>query len=62
MGPDSLGRYIERQWTESELDAFRKDPNYFVSVNEKSRLSGKENTVQLFQILNHLDKKEPDNK
>ena len=24
--------------------------------HEKSRLSGKENTVQLFQILNHLDK------
>lgn len=31
-GPDSLGRYIPRNWTEEELDNFRKDPNYFVSI------------------------------
>ena len=31
--PDSLGRIIPREWTEQELEEFRKDPNYFVSVN-----------------------------
>lgn len=31
-GPDSLGRYIERDWTEEELEAFRQDENYFVTV------------------------------
>ena len=31
--PDSLGRVIPRAWTEQELEEFRKDPNYFVSVN-----------------------------
>jgi len=30
--PDSLGRIIPRRWTEQELDAFRLDPNYFVSI------------------------------
>ena len=33
IGPDSLGRYIPRQWTEEELEKFRNDPNYFVSIN-----------------------------
>jgi hypothetical protein len=32
VGPDSLGRYTPMPWTEEELDNFRKDPNYFVSV------------------------------
>lgn len=32
VGPDSLGRYTEIPWSEQELDEFRKDPNYFVSV------------------------------
>lgn len=31
--PDSLGRVIPRPWTEQELEKFRNDPNYFVSVN-----------------------------
>lgn len=30
--PDSLGRRIPEPWTEEELDKFRQDPNYFVSV------------------------------
>ena len=30
--PDSLGRIIPRSWTPQELDEFRKDPNYFVSI------------------------------
>ena len=33
IGPDSLGRYTEIPWTEAELEEFRKDKNYFVSVN-----------------------------
>lgn len=32
VGPDSLGRYTEIPWTEEDLDKFRKDPNYFVSL------------------------------
>lgn len=32
VGPDSFGRYTEIPWTEEELDKFRKDPNYFVSL------------------------------
>lgn len=32
VGPDSFGRYTEIPWTEEQLDEFRKDPNYFVSV------------------------------
>ena len=30
--PDSLGRRVPRTWTEEELEEFRKDPNYFVSI------------------------------
>ena len=33
IGPDDLGRYTPGSWTEEELDNFRKDPNYFVSIN-----------------------------
>jgi DNA polymerase elongation subunit (family B) len=32
VGPDSLGRYVKVPWTKEQLDEFRKDPNYFVSV------------------------------
>lgn len=32
VGPDSFGRYTPMPWTKEELDNFRKDPNYFVSV------------------------------
>lgn len=32
VGPDSLGRYTKVPWTEEELNKFRQDPNYFVSV------------------------------
>lgn len=31
-GPDSMGRYTPMKWTNEQLDEFRKDPNYFVSV------------------------------
>jgi hypothetical protein len=32
VGPDSLGRYVKAPWTKEQLDEFKKDPNYFVSV------------------------------
>lgn len=32
VGPDSLGRYTIIPWTEDELEKFRQDPNYFVTV------------------------------
>lgn len=32
IGPDSLGRYTKLPWTEKELDEFRKNPDYFVSL------------------------------
>lgn len=32
-GPDSLGRYTPRNWTEEELKTYRNNPDYFVSVN-----------------------------
>ena len=32
VGPDSLGRYTVMPWTEEQLDEFRKDPNYFVTI------------------------------
>ena len=33
VGPDALGRYTPTNWTEKELEDFKKDENYFVSVN-----------------------------
>lgn len=30
--PDSFGRRVVRRWSEEELEEYRKDPNYFVSV------------------------------
>ncbi len=30
--PDSLGRVIPRSWTQQELEQFKQDPNYFVSI------------------------------
>ncbi len=32
VGPDSLGRYTKLPWTEQDLERFRKDKNYFVSL------------------------------
>jgi len=32
VGPDSFGRYTTMKWSETELEEFRKDPNYFVTV------------------------------
>jgi len=32
VGPDSFGRYTTLKWTEADLEKFRQDPNYFVTV------------------------------
>ena len=32
VGPDSLGRYTILPWSEKQLEEFRNDPNYFVTV------------------------------
>ena len=33
IGPDSLGRYVVVPWSPQQLEEFKKDPKYFVSVN-----------------------------
>ena len=33
VGPDSLGRYVVVPWSPEQLEEFKKDPNYFVTVN-----------------------------
>ena len=33
VGPDSLGRYVVAPWSPQQLEEFKKDPNYFVTVN-----------------------------
>ena len=33
VGPDSLGRYVVAPWSTEQLEEFKKDPNYFVTVN-----------------------------
>ena len=32
VGPDSLGRYVKAPWSKEQLEEFKKDPNYFVSI------------------------------
>ena len=32
VGPDSFGRYTTLKWTEADLEKFRQDPNYFVTI------------------------------
>lgn len=49
VGPDSLGRYTIRKWTEEELEQFRKDPNYFVSVMGTVYKNDKDYTFRIVQ-------------
>ena len=48
-GPDSFGRYILRKWTEEELNQFRQDPNYFVTVNNNVYKNDKDYTFRIVQ-------------
>lgn len=48
-GPDSFGRYISRKWTEAELEQFRQDPNYFVTVMGNVYKNDKDYTFRIVQ-------------
>lgn len=48
--PDSLGRRIQIPWTEEELEAYRKDENYFVSVMGNVYLNDKDYAFKKYQI------------
>ena len=49
VGPDSLGRYTVQKWTEEELDEFKKDPNYFVTVMGNVYKNDKDYTFRIVQ-------------
>ena len=49
VGPDSLGRYIVVKWSEAELEEFRKDPNYFVTVMGNVYKNDKDYTFRIVQ-------------
>ena len=48
-GPDSLGRMIPRKWYPEELEKFKKDPNYFVSVMGTVYKNDKDYTFRIVQ-------------
>ena len=48
-GPDSFGRYIPRKWYPEELEEFKKDPNYFVSVMGNVYKNDKDYTFRIVQ-------------
>ena len=52
IGPDSLGRYTTRDWYEEELDEFRKDPNYFVTLNNNVYRNDKDYAFKRLQVRN----------
>ena len=55
-GPDSLGRYTPRlKWTEEELEQFRKDPNYFVSVNNNVYKNDRSYSYKIMQENNTIN-------
>lgn len=49
IGPDSFGRYTVSKWTEAELDEFKKDPNYFVTVMGNVYKNDKDYTFRIVQ-------------
>jgi len=49
IGPDSLGRYTVVKWSEAELEEFRKDPNYFVTVMGNVYKNDKDYTFRIVQ-------------
>jgi len=49
VGPDSLGRYTVVRWSEAELEEFRKDPNYFVTVMGNVYKNDKDYTFRIVQ-------------
>lgn len=49
IGPDSFGRYTIMKWSEQELEQFRKDPNYFVTVMGNVYKNDKDYTFRIVQ-------------
>ena len=49
IGPDSFGRYTVVKWSEEELEQFRKDPNYFVTVMGNVYKNDKDYTFRIVQ-------------
>ena len=49
VGPDSFGRYTVIPWSEAELEEFRKDPNYFVTVMGNVYKNDKDYTFKRIQ-------------
>ncbi|MCH5167476.1 MAG: hypothetical protein J1F35_06225 [Erysipelotrichales bacterium] len=48
--PDSLGRRVKIPWTEEELEKYRKDPNYFVTVMGNVYRNDRDYAFKKFQI------------
>ena len=49
VGPDSLGRYTTIPWTEKEIEQFKQDPNYFVSIMGNVYKNDKDYTFRIVQ-------------
>lgn len=49
VGPDSFGRYTTMKWSEAELEEFKKDPNYFVTVMGNVYKNDKDYTFRIVQ-------------
>lgn len=49
VGPDSFGRYTKMPWTEADLERFRQDPNYFVTVMGNVYKNDKDYTFRIVQ-------------
>ena len=49
IGPDSFGRYTILPWTEEELERYRNDPDYFVSIMGNVYKNDKDYAFKRFQ-------------
>ena len=49
IGPDSLGRYVVVPWSPEQLEEFKKDPNYFVTVNGNVYINHKDYAFKRLQ-------------
>ena len=49
IGPDSFGRYTIMPWTQQELEQFKQDPNYFVSIMGNVYKNDKDYTFKIVQ-------------
>lgn len=49
VGPDSFGRYTTIKWSDQELEEFKKDSNYFVTVMGNVYKNDKDYTFRIVQ-------------